>query len=124
MARTEQDEKQTVIYQPVPPLQEEYTVQKEQKAQGHDQEKDPGFDHPADHEQPCRLAQMENRRKEVNADQISKTDCQPETLDPCKRRADGLHKNPCIDIQEQQVRHDCQASQQAAVPVAHFIYLR
>jgi hypothetical protein len=110
MARTEQDEKQAIIYQPVPPLQKDYTVQKEQKAQRHDQEEGPGFDHPADHEQPCRLTQMENWWKEMNADQISKTNRQPETLDPCKRRSDDLRINPRINIQEQQIRHDYQAS--------------
>jgi hypothetical protein len=41
MARTEQNEKQTIIYQPVSPLQKDYTVQKEQKAQRHDQEEGP-----------------------------------------------------------------------------------
>ena len=85
-------------------------MQKEQKAQRHDQEEGPGFDHSADHEQPCRLAQMENRWKEMNADQISETDCQPETLDPCKRRSDDLRINPRINIQEQQIRNDYQAS--------------
>jgi len=50
MASTEQDEKQAIIYQPVSPLQKDYTVQKEQKTQRHDQEEGPGFDHSSDHE--------------------------------------------------------------------------
>ncbi len=100
MTHGEKNEEQAVIQDPVIPVQKNRAMQETHTTQGQHHEERPGLDQSAGHRQIGRLTQMENRREKMNADQISKTDHQPETLDPRKRRVDSLRKNPRVNVQE------------------------